>query len=131
MSCSIFCSRYQEPGQCARRRTPYSGNTEGHPDRDTQRGLGPTYDDPYPLALYFPDNKTVVFFVCLNVYGSHRRRPSAWVRHQPPPYRPSPWQAVAFPHALPQGVLAAAQDLFSLLLACLGFEVVFVVGQCL
>lgn len=38
---------------------------------------------------------------------------------------------MAFPQALPQGVVAADQDLFRLLLNCLGLEVVLVVGQCL
>lgn len=38
---------------------------------------------------------------------------------------------MAFPQALPQGVVTADQDLFRLLLDCSGLEVVLVVGQCL
>lgn len=46
-----------------------------------------------------------------------------------PTYRLPPGQTLAFPNALPQGVLATDQNLFGLLLTRLGSEVVFVVGQ--
>ena len=45
------------------------------------------------------------------------------------PYRLPPGQAVPFLHTLPEGVPTTDQNLLRLLLACLGLEVVFVVGQ--
>ena len=72
--------------------------------------------------------------VCLNSDRSHLKRP--WSGTGPArgelasaPYRLSPGQAVPFLHALPEGVPTADQNLLCLLLARLGLEVVFVVGQ--
>lgn len=56
-----------------------------------------------------------------------------WAEAVPPHWGPShlgsPGQAVALVQALPQGVLAADEDLLRLRLAGLGLEVVLVVGQ--